>query len=36
MEIAQREISRKDVLKLGVLAGAALLLPLERAAKPSR
>ncbi len=33
MEIAQREISRKDVLKLGVLAGAALLLPLERAAK---
>lgn len=33
MEIARREFYRKDVLKMGLLGSAALLLPLERVAR---
>ncbi|WP_207955775.1 multicopper oxidase family protein [Rubrobacter marinus] len=33
MEIASREFSRKDMLKMGLLGSAAFLLPLERMAR---
>ena len=33
MEIARREFTRKDVLKMGLLGSAALLFPLERTAR---
>ena len=33
MNIAQKTLTRRDMLKMSVLAGAALMLPLERAAR---
>lgn len=33
MNIARKKISRKDMLKLGLLGSAALMLPLERTAR---
>ena len=33
MDIFKKEISRKDMMKLGLLGGAALFLPLERVAR---
>lgn len=33
MDIFKKEISRKDMMKLGLLGGAALFLPMERVAR---
>ena len=33
MNFAEKKINRRDMLKLGVLGGAALMLPLERSAR---
>jgi spore coat protein A len=33
MNIAQKKLTRKELLKLGLLGSAALMLPLERTAK---